>query len=108
MTEKVLKATLNQSKQTIISRSHIIGLDIGQNLKKIQSKFYCLQIHQSVQPDVLYSTVLRLLGDNFLHAEDFIHSYPYDWRTKKPVIIAASRQWFIDTNSLKEKALVRS
>ena len=52
------------------------------------------------------STVLRLLGDNFLHAEDFTHSYPYDWRTKKPVIIAASRQWFIDTNSLKDKALV--
>ena len=60
----------------------------------------------ALKSNYFISTVLRLLGDNFLHAEDFTHSYPYDWRTKKPVIIAASRQWFIDTNSLKEKALV--
>ena len=32
-------------------------------------------------------------------------SYPYDWRTKQPVVLRASRQWFINTNSLKEAAL---
>ena len=32
------------------------------------------------------------------------HSYPYDWRTKKPVIIRASWQWFIDTRKLEELA----
>ena len=35
----------------------------------------------------------------------FQHSYPYDWRTKKPVILRGSQQWFIDTKSLKNKAL---
>ena len=32
-------------------------------------------------------------------------SYPYDWRTKQPVVLRASRQWFINTDSLKEAAL---
>ncbi|XP_068212857.1 isoleucine--tRNA ligase, mitochondrial [Palaemon carinicauda] len=40
-----------------------------------------------------------------LNQGTFIHSYPYDWRTKKPVIIRASKQWFIDTDQLKDKAL---
>ena len=26
------------------------------------------------------------------------HSYPHDWRSKKPVIIRATEQWFIDMN----------
>uniref|UniRef100_A0AAG5CSK1 isoleucine--tRNA ligase n=1 Tax=Anopheles atroparvus TaxID=41427 RepID=A0AAG5CSK1_ANOAO len=33
------------------------------------------------------------------------HSYPIDWRTKQPVMLRASDQWFIDTNSLKHSAL---
>ncbi|KAI4470426.1 soleucyl-trna synthetase [Holotrichia oblita] len=49
--------------------------------------------------------VLKLLGNDLVHVEDYIHSYPYDWRTKKPVILRASKQWFIDTKSIKQKAL---
>ncbi|KAK7022711.1 Isoleucine--tRNA ligase, mitochondrial, partial [Halocaridina rubra] len=40
-----------------------------------------------------------------LNKGTFIHSYPYDWRTKEPVLIRASKQWFIDTERLKAKAL---
>ncbi|KAL4624090.1 isoleucine-tRNA ligase, mitochondrial [Arapaima gigas] len=36
--------------------------------------------------------------------EDFVHSYPYDWRSKQPVIIRSSKQWFISVDSLKDKA----
>ncbi|KAM4541295.1 isoleucine--tRNA ligase, mitochondrial isoform 4-T4 [Fundulus diaphanus] len=36
--------------------------------------------------------------------EQCVHSYPYDWRTKQPVVIRASKQWFINTASLKDKA----
>ncbi|XP_051942638.1 isoleucine--tRNA ligase, mitochondrial isoform X2 [Hippocampus zosterae] len=36
--------------------------------------------------------------------EDCVHSYPYDWRTKQPVVIRPSKQWFINTGSLKDKA----
>ncbi len=47
---------------------------------------------------------LRSRGD-VLSETDFVHSYPYDWRTKQPVILRASKQWFIDVGSLKDKAL---
>ena len=33
------------------------------------------------------------------------HSYPYDWRTKKPVIILATEQWFADVGDLRGTAL---
>ncbi|KAM9842397.1 isoleucine--tRNA ligase, mitochondrial isoform 2-T2 [Aulostomus maculatus] len=36
--------------------------------------------------------------------EKCVHSYPCDWRTKQPVIIRPSKQWFINTASLKDKA----
>lgn len=39
--------------------------------------------------------------------EQCVHSYPYDWRTKQPVVIRPSKQWFINTASLKDKATVR-
>ena len=37
---------------------------------------------------------LRDRGDLF-HAHEFTHSYPHDWRGKKPVIFRATEQWFI-------------
>lgn len=39
--------------------------------------------------------------------EQCVHSYPYDWRTKQPVVIRPSKQWFINTASLKDKAMVK-
>lgn len=49
--------------------------------------------------------VLKLLGEKALHSEAYIHSYPYDWRTKQPVILRGSKQWFVRTDKLREKAL---
>lgn len=39
-----------------------------------------------------------------LKEEQCVHSYPYDWRTKQPVVIRPSKQWFINTETLKDKA----
>ncbi|XP_048259044.1 isoleucine--tRNA ligase, mitochondrial-like isoform X1 [Haliotis rufescens] len=50
-------------------------------------------------------TVLSQLGAHVLHLEEFVHSYPYDWRTKKPVIIRASKQWFVNTSKLRDRAV---
>jgi isoleucyl-tRNA synthetase len=33
------------------------------------------------------------------------HKYPYDWRTKKPVIIRSTPQWFADVEDIKSQAL---
>lgn len=49
--------------------------------------------------------VFHLIADKVVFSELYKHRYPYDWRTKKPVIIRASKQWFIDTGSFKSKAL---
>lgn len=37
---------------------------------------------------------LRESGHLF-HANTFMHSYPHDWRGKKPVIFRATEQWFV-------------
>ncbi|VVC98975.1 unnamed protein product [Leptidea sinapis] len=49
--------------------------------------------------------VIEALGESVVHEGIYVHSYPLDWRTKKPVIVRASYQWFIDTAALKDKAL---
>jgi isoleucyl-tRNA synthetase len=49
--------------------------------------------------------VLQMIRDDVVHLQDHVHSYPYDWRTKKPVIIRASQQWFLDTNAIKSRAV---
>ena len=33
------------------------------------------------------------------------HKYPYDWRTKLPVIVRATEQWFADVGGIRERAI---
>ena len=42
----------------------------------------------------------RVLGQ---HA--YTHKYPYDWRSKQPVILRATEQWFTDVGGIREAAL---
>ena len=49
--------------------------------------------------------VLEHLDKNVVKLTELKHSYPIDWRTKKPVIILASEQWFINTEKIKAKAI---
>ncbi|KAK3341791.1 tRNA synthetases class I-domain-containing protein [Lasiosphaeria hispida] len=51
------------------------------------------------------ATVLGLLGHDVLNVHEYHHKYPYDWRTKQPIIIRATAQWFADVDSIKEPAL---
>lgn len=47
-----------------------------------------------------------LKGENMLmHHHEYVHSYPYDWRSKKPIIIRATPQWFADLHDVKTLAL---
>lgn len=50
--------------------------------------------------------VLEMVASNVMHSEIYVHSYPYDWRTKQPVILRASRQWFVNTDAIKSRAAV--
>lgn len=57
---------------------------------------------------LLHSVISMLKQCNaLLKEEQCVHSYPYDWRTKQPVVIRPSKQWFINTESLKDKAKVK-
>ena len=57
--------------------------------------------------------IIKLLGDSLLLQEDITHSYPFCWRTHKPVIFRATNQWFIaldkpygeDNKTLRQRAL---
>lgn len=49
--------------------------------------------------------VLGLVGDDVLGTHDLRHKYPYDWRTKQPVVVRATAQWFADVGSIKQAAL---
>lgn len=56
--------------------------------------------------DTNKAIVERLKNNDNLVAFNWItHSYPHDWRTKKPVIYRATRQWFIAINKLKPEIL---
>ncbi|KAI2628066.1 isoleucyl-tRNA synthetase [Hypomontagnella submonticulosa] len=48
--------------------------------------------------------ILEPHGD-VLRVEKYQHKYPYDWRTKQPVVIRATEQWFADVESIKQEAL---
>ncbi len=57
--------------------------------------------------------ILELLGDALLKRDDIRHSYPHCWRTHKPVIFRATKQWFIamdkdygsDSSTLRKNAM---
>ncbi len=40
-----------------------------------------------------------------LNLEFITHSYPHDWRTKKPIIFRATDQWFCSIDKIREKLL---
>lgn len=39
-----------------------------------------------------------------LAAHDFVHKNPIDWRTKQPVIVRATAQWFADVSAIQQRA----
>ena len=51
--------------------------------------------------------VIELLAAKgaILKEEDIVHSYPHDWRTKKPVIFRATPQWFCSISPIRQKLL---
>jgi len=51
--------------------------------------------------------VIDLLKANghLLKEVDIVHSYPHDWRTKKPVIFRATPQWFCSIEPIRQDLL---
>lgn len=73
----------------------------GRYLEEVGAEFCGLDVMNEGN-DVVLS---KLRSTNALvHEHSYTHRYPYDWRTKKPVIIRATEQWFASVSSLKEQA----
>jgi len=49
-------------------------------------------------------TMLKETGA-LLHSEKIVHSYPFDWRTHKPLIFRATTQWFASLSKFKDQLL---
>lgn len=49
--------------------------------------------------------VIDLLAADIIHVEKYTHKYPYDWRTKQPVVMRATEQWFADVSHIRDEAL---
>ena len=47
---------------------------------------------------------LREIGV-LLNQTDYKHKYPYDWRTKKPIIMRATEQWFASVAAFREDVM---
>ena len=55
--------------------------------------------------DKVVPTVTEKLGDLLLASEAITHSYPFDWRTKKPIIWRAVPQWFASVSKFRRDIL---
>jgi isoleucyl-tRNA synthetase len=53
------------------------------------------------------ATVIAMLQQtgSLLDVRDYKHRYPYDWRTKQPIIVRATAQWFADLADVKKYSL---
>ncbi|AKX33917.1 isoleucyl-tRNA synthetase [Spiroplasma litorale] len=58
---------------------------------------------------VFYEDANKIVGEDLenrgilLKLKFVKHSYPHDWRTKKPIIYRATSQWFLGLNSIKSE-----
>jgi isoleucyl-tRNA synthetase len=44
-------------------------------------------------------------SNHLLNTHKYRHKYPYDWRSKTPVIVRATQQWFADLGPIRDQAL---
>ncbi|EZF34377.1 Isoleucyl-tRNA synthetase [Trichophyton interdigitale] len=51
--------------------------------------------------------VIKYLSEKgiLIHKHAYKHKYPYDWRSKLPVIIRATEQWFADVGDIRGEAI---
>lgn len=68
---------------------------------------FTLDILSGLKINNCFDRISELLHDHLILSEDYKHSYPHSWRSKKPLIYMLSDQWFFDlnNNNLKEKIL---
>jgi isoleucyl-tRNA synthetase len=77
-------------------------VDDGGNLTAEAGPFQGLNVLKDANPAVIEALKAASV---LLKEEPYQHKYPYDWRTKKPVIFRATEQWFASVEGFRDAAL---
>lgn len=64
-------------------------------------EFCGLNVNQCNEAIIQKMTENKML----LHVDKIVHSYPHDWRTKKPIIFRATPQWFASIDKIRQQIL---
>lgn len=90
----------------------IVGKKYGlEPLCPVDSKGFMMESAGKELEEMFYEDandkVLEMLTNvgALLKDSPIVHSYPHDWRTKKPLIFRATPQWFCSIEPIKEKIL---
>ena len=76
----------------------VFGIDDDGKLNKESGEFAGLYFEDANKAVI---TKLNELGV-LLSVKNITHSYPHDWRTKKPVVFRATAQWFCSIEPIKK------
>lgn len=77
-------------------------VDDAGNMTEEAGPFAGLNVLKDANPAVIEA--MQAAGA-LLKEEPYVHKYPYDWRTKKPVIFRATEQWFASVEGFRDAAL---
>jgi isoleucyl-tRNA synthetase len=77
-------------------------VDDGGIMTEEAGPFAGLNVLKDANPAVI--AAMKEAG-SLIKEEAYQHKYPYDWRTKKPVIFRATRQWFASVAGFRDAAL---
>jgi len=81
----------------VCKKNGLYGEDLTDNSGRVSGEF-CLDHSKTVVEQL---TNLGML----VKSENYEHSYPHDWRTKKPVYYRLTEQFFLDLKNLNKTAL---
>jgi isoleucyl-tRNA synthetase len=77
-------------------------VDDAGNMTEDAGAFAGLNVLKDANPAII--AAMKEAG-SLIKEEAYQHKYPYDWRTKKPVIFRATEQWFASLEGFREAAL---
>ena len=91
---------------------YLIGVQNGLNLNCVVDDHGKYTSEVGVEFEGLFvlekgneAAITKLSSENvLLNNQKYNHRYPYDWRSKKPVIIRSTEQWFASVKQLKAEA----
>ncbi|KAM9613330.1 isoleucine--tRNA ligase, mitochondrial [Trichechus inunguis] len=89
-----------------VASQHNLSMDCLVNEDGVFTDVAGPELHNKAVLEEGTDVVIKMLqaAKNLLKEEKLVHSYPYDWRTKKPVVIRASKQWFVNIAEIKSTA----